>query len=117
MKEIRRERIVPAYTVEEVMFIADDDTEFKVDDKIDEATARKRCEQYNKTLDKAKLQRAFDKLSLTRIEDIFDSERGQCAGVVYSDEEWETLCLYLKSQYYECYDLDAIKDKPKAYPP
>jgi hypothetical protein len=117
MKEIRRERVIPSYTVEEVTFIADDGTEFKVEGNIDEASARKKCERYNKSLDEAKIQKAFGKLNVVWLEGLNGNpDIGHWIGVVHNDDEWEVLCLYMHQEFCDASGVDVDKDQPASYP-
>ena len=112
MKEIRKERTV---VVEEVTFIADDGREFKVDGNITEEQARKNCELHNREIESEKLKRDYDKLQLVTIYNPDNDEIFQICGQINNEEEWETLCLYLRNEY--CYSDDFMTNsQPEKYP-
>ena len=113
MKEIRKEKTI---VVEEVTFVADDGKEFKVENGTTETKARLDCELHNRRLNEAKLRRDFEKLSFLYVGGVEDEERGAYIGQLLNDDDWETLCAFVKMEYGSGAELDVHKDRPQSFP-
>lgn len=110
MKEIRTQKMV-----EMVTFIASDDTEFQVTEKVTEMKAKSLCEQHERTMNKKMVKKLFNELNPIWLNSIDDNERGLLLVKVNNFDEWKKFSDFTNN-YYDAYDCDLIDDEPKSYP-
>lgn len=109
MKEIRRTKLVE---VEDVKFIANDGKEFTGDN------AEKECIDYERNLDRERVEKEFKKLNPRYIElpcvEWFCFNAEIVAVTVNNEYDYE---VTLKDHFYHCCDfVDWEENKPKSFP-